>query len=204
MGRLPAAVASEPLNQLILRDGLQPQDVLFVIHGVEVGDATLDARTVVQLAPNHHLVVRPRGFVFLVEATEGGGLAVAPELRLPTLRRKRLMHPAKTGRVRSAPARPLGFNDLQCGAVQFKMLGNRSVVCVNMGLHDLQHQQQQHQQQRQQQRQQKQQRQLFRTRRKAQAKNIASGKQRTPCRAHASKPSRPPPWIITLGAVGTL
>ena len=61
-----------------LRDGGQLVQVLLVLGGVEVGDAALDAAGVVQLAPEHHLVVRARRLLLVVEAAQRGGLAVAP------------------------------------------------------------------------------------------------------------------------------
>lgn len=69
----PAALAS-PTGQAPrpagahLADALQPRQVLLILGGVEVGDAALDARDVVQLAPQHHLVVRTGRLVLVVKA----------------------------------------------------------------------------------------------------------------------------------------
>ena len=64
--------------QPYLGDGGEPGDVGLVLGGVEVGDAALDAAAVVQLAPEHHLVVRARRLLLVVKAPQRRRLAVAP------------------------------------------------------------------------------------------------------------------------------
>ena len=53
-----------------LGDYLQVAQLALVLRGVKVGDAPLEARLLVQLTPQHHLVVGAGVFLLRVEAAQ--------------------------------------------------------------------------------------------------------------------------------------
>ena len=69
---------------------------------VVVCDAVLAAELAVQVAPDHHAVVRPRCLLLFIKAPQTRGLAASAELRLPALGREGLVDAAEAARERAA------------------------------------------------------------------------------------------------------
>jgi hypothetical protein len=100
---LPAALAAEILNEILLAHMHEPLIIRLVLLHLKVGYPMLAVQLAVQVTPDHHAVVRPRSLFLLIKATEGGGLATTAELGLPPLGGKRLVH--TTEAAREGPAR---------------------------------------------------------------------------------------------------
>jgi len=116
--RLRPTLLPQLQEKLLLRDGHQPRHVVLIHRagivghvGLEMVDsfslilfnslaATTGTTGIVQLAPDHHPVVRPRSRFFRIKAPQRCRLTVPPELRLPPLCRNRPMHPAELARER--------------------------------------------------------------------------------------------------------